>query len=145
VERTDEIPLPERVEGVLADARQEYWDYMEELTASASGTFALILQAEEDSGDEDRYAYFTVEEGSIVDARLGDAADPAREECIFVFGGTEREWHMALEGHRTLEQHIMYRDLMVREGSYHLFFRLWALLRELFQAGLRAPASFSVA
>lgn len=144
VSRTDEIPLPERVDNELADAREDYWDFMDELAASATGTFALILQAEEDASEPDRYAYFTVEEGEITEAHLGGPEDPAREECFFVFGGTERQWHRALKGERTIEQHVMYRDLMVREGSYHLFFRLWGLLAELFQAGFRAPATFSV-
>lgn len=142
VERTAEIPLPERVENELAEARDDYWEYMEEISDSATGTFALILQAEEDDGP-DRYAYFTVQNGRIEEAHLGDADDPAREDCFFVFGGTRSEWYEALKGPRTLEQHIMYRNLMVREGSYHLFFRLWGLIAELFQAGFRAPAGFS--
>lgn len=142
VERTDEVPLPERVENELADARDDYWEYMDEIAENASGTFALILQSGEDEETPDRYAYFTVQNGSIEEAHLGDADDPSREDCFFVFGGTEQEWSSALDGPRTIEQHIMYRNLMVREGSYHLFFRLWGLIAELFQAGFRAPVTF---
>ena len=128
-------PDPKRKEKV----EENYWNWIETRQKHLNIRLGLVLKNEHEQND--RYAYFDLEQGNIVNSFLG--SPEIRGTADFILAGTEEDWYEIIEGPRELTQNMMYRKIRLVQGNLHSFFRSIYFYVELLRCGIRVQTEFA--
>ncbi|PWA06395.1 hypothetical protein DCC39_17445 [Pueribacillus theae] len=112
-----------------------YWNWIENCKKNLNIKLALVMK--NDDGQNDRYAYFNIKEGEVVNGYIGTFEE--RGSADVVLSGTKADWIEVIEGPRNLTQNMMYRKIKLAQGNIHFFFRNIYYFVELLRCGLRVP------
>lgn len=127
-------PSPERKSAIDSN----YWTWIDECKQKMDIRLSLVLKGGENQ--EDRYAYFNLKQGEVVNGYLGTAEE--RGSADFVLAGQYDDWYEIIEGPRELTQNMMYRKIRLLQGNLHSFYRGIYFFVELLRSGIRVPTIF---